>query len=427
MHQENDSNPNKLGEIENIVISCNWKNNQEALIIHNGDLKEKRISIWYKENGVTRWHQLRSFEISAGDQQVVELPKEYQHWEKLGFKIGTLNGSVPVARLKRLLDAAKRQADIEDARSKYSKPSTEPLTNSINDQQNLQLKDLQSKFDKFEKIVDDLKSEIENLKNTNTQQVNENSKHQTALDKIPRNIEQVFYEAANQVLQITFARLQVNGETLSALNQICYTIIAELNRFNEKLTEQESYTISIANERLTNAINLMQFKLSETPSPEKFLENQPVQLADLALSDHPPDTIRFSQFEVLCQTYWEDLKNFASEVPNIVSEVQSILDQTVTLLVDGFSPEGNYNATNVEVSRSFYENCLPNILQTIGLELVPIEIGRTDADARIHEIRGTSHGAFKTGVIIEILQHGLRKISNHEIIKKPVVIRGEPE
>ena len=431
MQQENNSNddrsPNKLGEIENVVISCDWKNNQEILTLYNGGLKEKQIAVWYKESGVPQWHQFTFFGLSVGNQQAVELPKGYKRWEKLGFKIGTVNGSTSVARLKKLLDEAKRQADIENSLSKYSKPSTEPLTNSIDEKQNPQLKDLQTKLEKFEKIVIDLKSEIENLKNTNTQQVSESSEYQIALAKIPSNIEHVFYEAGNQVLQMTFTRLHVNGKTLSALNQICDTVIAELNRFNEKLSGQENYTVSIVNERLTNAITLMQFKLSETPSPEKFFENQPAQLAAFALSDDPPDDIHFSYFQVLCQAYWEDLKNFASGIPNIVEEVQSILDQTIILLVDGFSPEGNHNSTDVEISRSFYENCLPNILQTVGLELVPIEIGQTDADARIHEIRGTSRGAFKTGVIVEILQHGLRRISDHEVVKKPVVMRGEPE
>ena len=63
----------------------------------------------------------------------------------------------------------------------------------------------------------------------------------------------------------------------------------------------------------------------------------------------------------------------------------------------------------------------------MSLELVPIEIGETEADSRIHDIQGSQRGAYRRGVVADIIQHGVRRISDKQIIRKPVVMRGEPE
>ena len=79
------------------------------------------------------------------------------------------------------------------------------------------------------------------------------------------------------------------------------------------------------------------------------------------------------------------------------------------------------------MTHSFYEDILPNILQMMNLELVPIEIGQTEADSRIHDIQGSQRGAFKRGVVADIVQHGIYRISDKQIIRKPVIMRGEPD
>ena len=68
---------------------------------------------------------------------------------------------------------------------------------------------------------------------------------------------------------------------------------------------------------------------------------------------------------------------------------------------------------------------LDEYLQLIGYEVVPIEIGKTQADARMHEIQGSRQTNAEPGTVIEVVLPGLQRIDGGEIIQKPVVIRGE--
>ena len=428
----NEDSRSELGQTENVLISCGWKNDRAILILNNRGPKGEHIEILYSETDVCLWHSFKIFQLPYGNERIVELHKEFEKWKELSFKVGRKRGRISVVNLKKMLDKAKQQTKIEHPSPRSSRPFTEVSTKPIDEKQNQQFSDLQSQFAKLEQTVIELKTEIENLKKQSAERARENSKYKVALDeltaKISGNPEQIFHEAANYVLQMTFAQQeQTTGETLRVPSYICEVIKAELDRFKEQLNGQESYTLSAANQQLGKAQELMQFRLSEVPPPEKFRENQPKELAELILVDEPPDDIRFPYFEVLCQAYWRDLKTYASKLSGVRAEVQSILDQTVILLVDGFSPYRPHNSAEAAISRSFYENCLPNILQIMGLELVPIEIGETIADARIHDIQGTQRGAFKPGVIADIILHGLCRSSDQNIIKKPVVMRGEPE
>ena len=65
------------------------------------------------------------------------------------------------------------------------------------------------------------------------------------------------------------------------------------------------------------------------------------------------------------------------------------------------------------------------LLQFVGYEVVPIEIGKTEADARVHDIQASRQTGVDPGTIVEVILPGLRWKVNGEIIQKPVVIRGE--
>lgn len=68
---------------------------------------------------------------------------------------------------------------------------------------------------------------------------------------------------------------------------------------------------------------------------------------------------------------------------------------------------------------------LDEYLQLVGYEIVTIEIGKTQADARIHEIQSSQQTNDEPGTVVEVVLPGLQRIDNGEIIQKPVVIRGE--
>ena len=64
-------------------------------------------------------------------------------------------------------------------------------------------------------------------------------------------------------------------------------------------------------------------------------------------------------------------------------------------------------------------------LQLAGYEVVPIQIGETKADARIHDIQSSRQTGVVPGTIVEVILPGLRRQVDGEIVQKPVVIRGE--
>ena len=68
---------------------------------------------------------------------------------------------------------------------------------------------------------------------------------------------------------------------------------------------------------------------------------------------------------------------------------------------------------------------LEEFLQIVGYEVVPIEIGKTQADARMHDIQASRQTNAESGTIVEVISPGLRRKADGEIVQKPVVIRGE--
>ena len=64
-------------------------------------------------------------------------------------------------------------------------------------------------------------------------------------------------------------------------------------------------------------------------------------------------------------------------------------------------------------------------LDIVGYEVVPIEIGKTQADARMHDIQASRQTNAESGTIVEVVLPGLQRKADGEIIQKPVVIRGE--
>ena len=64
-------------------------------------------------------------------------------------------------------------------------------------------------------------------------------------------------------------------------------------------------------------------------------------------------------------------------------------------------------------------------LEIVGYKVVPIEIGKTQADARLHDIQSSQQTNAESGTIVEVVLPGLQRTTDSEIVQKPVVIRGE--
>ena len=81
------------------------------------------------------------------------------------------------------------------------------------------------------------------------------------------------------------------------------------------------------------------------------------------------------------------------------------------------------------LTRYFQPEQLPEqihkFLQYVDLAVVPIVLGETVADARVHEIQSSRQTDDESGTIVEVVSPGLRQQTDGVIVQKPVVIRGE--
>ncbi len=68
---------------------------------------------------------------------------------------------------------------------------------------------------------------------------------------------------------------------------------------------------------------------------------------------------------------------------------------------------------------------MDKFLRLVGYEVVPIQIGHTKADSRVHEIQGSRQTGDEPGTIVEVVSPGLQQHGGGDIVQKPVVIRGE--
>lgn len=82
------------------------------------------------------------------------------------------------------------------------------------------------------------------------------------------------------------------------------------------------------------------------------------------------------------------------------------------------------------VTKLFQHDALPEplhrILGLVGYEVMPIQIGRTKVDSRLHKIQRTQHAPDARGLVVKVVSPGLRSQKDKSrIVRPPVVIRGE--
>ena len=131
--------------------------------------------------------------------------------------------------------------------------------------------------------------------------------------------------------------------------------------------------------------------------------------------------ITYTEFQKSCNTY-------VSHFEGMLTGLQlgrKIDDAEYNQFIPQFIKDRLFNGVVRFIPFDNIPEQLNDFLQFVGYEMVPIEIGKTQADARTHEIQGSQQTNAESGTIIEVVLPGLQRIDNGEIIQKPVVIRGE--
>ena len=452
--------------IENIAISVEWENDKAFLVFFNNGRNSEPVGLLRVEAGSDSPERWETLQLARGKEQRVQLPEDFMRWEKFGFCIKWRDQFASIIELTKLLDEIKRQHETEELTSSQEPTNNLPespekssnssgqdlqLVNPLShkevsipkpskSRQNLLVKSTDEKSDdqqiaklqaqnvKLEQMVTERQKEIDSFKKQIVELSHENNELKRQLkketDARSTDPEHVFREAAHRVLHTLFVRQENEvGETLQNPKKICEGIETEIERFESQFDGEMIYTLSVVKEYLMKVKGLIHFELSELSSSE----NQFEQLAKLVLTDEPSDNVLFPYLGELGKAYWDDLKAFTTKLPQAIVETQALLQRIVFQLLDGFSPYRAKTGKEEQMARCFYEDYLSNILQIMRLELVPIKIGQTEADSRIHDIQGSQRGAYQRGVVADIIQDGVRRISDKQIIRKPVVMRGEPE
>lgn len=246
------------------------------------------------------------------------------------------------------------------------------------------------------------------------------------LDKVPDEtvdeqpqLEEIVQEARARVESL--AQAYENGEPIDLVGienpTPSQNVVLILNWIARRIEEWESdldqsgSTDSDLIQSLGYANQAIKEKLKEIRGPAPPLPT-PLEL----------DTdITYTEFQKRCNTY-------VSRFEGMLTGLQlgrKIDDTEYNQFIPQFIKDRLFNGMVRFIPLDNIPEQLNDFLQFVGYEMVPIEIDKTQADARIHDIQGSQQTNAESGTIIEVVLPGLQRIDNGEIIQKPVVIRGE--
>ena len=301
---------------------------------------------------------------------------------------------------------------------RQGKDNTQKLEEIVSNHSQLhdEQKDLQNTLSKLGNRLDGLELTLENLD----------------LDKVPDKVvvehpqvddlsqlEEVGQEARARVESL--ARAYENGEPIDLVgienptpSQNVVLILNWIARRIEKWEsdlEQSGSTDSDLIQSLGYANQAIKEKLKEIRGPAPPLPT-PLEL----------DTdITYTEFQKSCNAY-------VSHFEGMLTGLQlgrKINDTEYNQFIPQFIKDRLFNGVARFIPFDNIPEQLNDFIQFVGYEVVPIEIGKTQADARTHEIQGSQQTNAESGTVVEVVLPGLQRIDNGEIIQKPVVIRGE--
>ena len=384
-------------QIENIFLSEKYENGKVFLILKNRGNISELIHIFYQESGGFASKTLDRLKIPGHSQQEVKLPKGFEKWNRLCFQVREKKRSISNASLKKLSDEVKKQIKVES-----SQFETEPSIFKL--EQTEEAEDLTDKAQKpriESSHVPELSSiDYRQEAKTIVQQTNER------VSKLARA-----YKNGGAIDFVNIENPTPSQNILLILNWVAIIITEWKNEL-----EQSSKTDRNLIETLTYSEQDIKGKLKairgeKTPVPDPF---------ELETDIYTDTELNEIQKECSYHVAWFEGRLFGYEERSEINNLEEY-DQ----FIPQFIKDRLFNSVSRFVSFDQLPEQLEQCLQLVGYEIVPIEIGKTQADARIHDIQGSRQTNGEPGTVVEVILPGLRRIADGEIIQKPVVIRGE--
>lgn len=100
-------------------------------------------------------------------------------------------------------------------------------------------------------------------------------------------------------------------------------------------------------------------------------------------------------------------------------------EEEMDRFIKQFVKDNLFNNVAKNIPHDQIQEQLDRFLQLANYEVIPVEVGVTEADSLVHDIQGSKQTDVKRGTVAEVITPGLMQKTDNYIVQKPVVIRGE--
>ena len=370
--------------IGDISISAGWEHEQAILVFSNQGQSEEKIEIYSQEHQ-GRAKKLRGdFLLSPSNSNTVPLPEGFDKWEKFGFRFQSKTKPfwAPIADLKKLLDDAKAPEDIEQPQLVNEPPSPEPDAPSASQKADI--------------------DETEGLKAEAKAIVRKTRERVSALALAYRE---------GQPIELGELETPTPSQTVLVFLNLLASDIGKWKTAIMHSGEARLKLVDVLTYREADIIAKLKTIRGESPPSPPPLSVEIERITDAELENVRRDCALYeARFEGMLIGY-----ELGREVN--IAEYNVFLPQ--------FIADRLFNGVARCIPFEHLSERLDKFLRSVGYEIVPIEVGCTKADSRVHEIQNSRQTGDEPGTIVEVVLPGLQRIADGTIVQKPLVIRGE--
>ena len=374
--------------IEHISISAGWEHEQAILVFNNRGQDRKYIDIRYQAFGKLN-HSWGHFQLPASDSRTVKLPREFDTYEKFYFRIGDKDSPNFIGALRKLLDDAKAPAHPAQPQlvSEPPSPKPEPSSDAPLDSQKAGIDETEG-----------LKAEAEAIVRKTRERV-------SALALAYRE---------GQPIELGELKVPTPSQTVLVFLNTLARDIGKWKTAMMRSGEARLKLVDVLTYREADIIAKLKTIRGESPPSPPPLSVDSVdieRITDVKLENVRRDCALYeARFEGMLIGY-----ELGREVD--IAEYDAFLPQ--------FIADRLFNGVARCIPFEHLSERLDKFLRSVGYEIVPIEVGYTRADSRVHEIQESRQTGSEPGTIVEVVLPGLQRIADGTIVQKPVVIRGE--
>lgn len=383
--------------IGSITISASWDKGHPILVLNNNGGQGVFIDCRYLELGKSASKTWKFLYLPYRKQKQEQLPDNFRKWEKFGFHINGERLLAPISELEKVLQAAKKQVIIEPSQPETESAITEP-------EQPEEVYELADKVIKpnietahiLEQPIIDFQQEAETI-------IQQTNGRITELVRAYKDGEAIDFE--------NIANPTPSQNVLLILNWVGRTIREWINEFKQDSGAERDLvdTLIYSEQHIQEKLSVIRGEL--TPVFQELESETDIN------TDAELDKVRN---KCALHVAWFEGRLFGYEERSEINNLEEY-DQ----FIPQFIKDRLFNGVSRFVPFDQLPEQLEECLRLVGYEIVPIEIGKTQADARVHDIQGSQQSNGEPGTVVEVILPGLRRIADGEIIQKPVVIRGE--